>query len=67
MEVLPNSKGKIITGWEWIDEQEMLSGSILALPGANERNKADFDIIASMLPEKIKAEVRDGGETAPPN
>lgn len=65
VEVLPNSKGKIITGWEWIDEQEMLSDGILALPGANERNKADFDIIASMLPEKIKAEVSDGGEKVP--
>ncbi|MBS6954928.1 MAG: hypothetical protein KH230_17060 [Enterocloster asparagiformis] len=45
----------VITGWEWIDPDEMLTDGGLALPGVNPENQADFDTVVSMLPEKIEA------------
>lgn len=59
VEVLPNPTDKVIADWEWIDELDVLSGNVLALPGTSETNKADFEIIASMLPENINAALGD--------
>lgn len=57
VEVLPGADGDMVTDWKWMDEQELLSGNILSLPGASEINRVGHEIIVSMLPEKISATV----------
>ena len=48
-----------ITGWEWIDEEELINPEtgILALPFANEETPAFFDDVVALLPTQIQATV----------
>ncbi|MDO4487212.1 MAG: hypothetical protein Q4C46_11590, partial [Bacillota bacterium] len=48
-----------ITGWEWIDEEELINPEtgILALPFANEETPAFFDDVIALLPTQIQATV----------
>ena len=48
-----------ITGWEWIDEEELINPEtgILALPFANEETPALFDDVVALLPTQIQATV----------
>lgn len=64
VEVLPGTDGSLITDWEWLDEQELLTGDTLSLPGASKENLAGYETIISMLPEKIRADVKKADGTA---
>ena len=48
-----------ITGWEWIDEEELINPEtgILALPFANEETPAFFDDVVALLPTQIQVTV----------
>ncbi|MCI7130944.1 MAG: YDG domain-containing protein, partial [Lachnospiraceae bacterium] len=61
---------KIITAWQWVDEEEILdpeTGS-LALPGASKDVPALFADVTNLLPTEIKAVLKvtvQNGEPAP--
>ena len=64
-ETLTQTEGKLITTWQWIDEDEYLdeeTGS-LALPGASEQTPAYFDDVISFLPTQIQATVENTEDT----
>ena len=56
---------KLITAWEWIDEEEILDEETgnLALPGANEQKPAYFDDVTAFLPTQIQATVVNAEDT----
>ena len=55
---------KLITAWQWIDEEEILDEETgnLALPGANEQTPAYFEDVTAFLPTQIQATVEDDSE-----
>ena len=57
-----NALMRMITGWEWIDEDGNLTDGELALPGVGADHQADFDAVVSMLPEKISANIKGADE-----
>ena len=56
---------KLITAWQWIDEEEILDEETgnLALPGANEQTPACFDDVTAFLPTQIEATVVNAEDT----
>lgn len=59
---------KLITTWQWIDEEEYLdeeTGS-LSLPGASEQTPAYFDDVISFLPTQIQATVVNADDSENP-
>ena len=56
---------KLITAWQWIDEEEILDEETgnLALPGANEQTLAYFDDVTAFLPTQIQATVVNAEDT----
>lgn len=56
---------KIITAWQWIDEEEILDEETgnLALPGASEQTPAYFDDVTALLPAQILATVGNAEDT----
>ena len=56
---------KLITAWQWIDEEEILDEETgnLALPGANEQTPAYFDDVTAFLPTQIEATVVNAEDT----
>ena len=59
---------KLITAWEWIDEEEILDEETgnLALPGANEQKPAYFDDVTAFLPTQIQATVVNADDSENP-
>lgn len=56
---------KLITAWQWVDEEEYLdeeTGS-LSLPGASEQTPAYFDDVTAFLPTQIEATVVNAEDT----
>ncbi len=55
---------KLITAWQWIDEEEILDEETgnLALPGASEQTPAYFEDVTAFLPTQIQATVEDDSE-----
>lgn len=49
---------KAVLQWEFVDDDN-LSGGELSLIGVSPENRADFDTVVSMLPEKVKAEIEE--------
>lgn len=60
--------GKLITTWQWIDEEEYLDEETgnLALPGASEQTPAYFDDVISFLPTQIQATVVNADDSENP-
>lgn len=56
---------KLITAWQWVDEEEYLDEETgnLALPGASEEMPAHFDDITALLPTQIQATVENAENT----
>ena len=56
---------KLITAWQWVDEEEYLDEETgnLALPGASEEMPAHFDDITALLPTQILATVENAENT----
>lgn len=59
------AEGKLITAWQWIDEEEYLDEETgnLALLGASEENLAYFADVTAFLPTQIMATVEDAEDT----
>lgn len=53
---------KNITGWKYVGNDYLDEGE-LAIPGINKDNPADFDMVVSMLPSALLAEIEDETET----
>lgn len=49
-----------VTAWTFIDEDGNLVDGVLALPGANEENPAQYEDIISLLPTQITATTTEG-------
>ncbi len=64
-ETLAQTTDKLITAWQWIDEDEYLDEETgnLALPGASEEMPAHFDDITALLPTQIQATVENAENT----
>lgn len=62
------TEGKLITSWQWIDEEEYLDEETgnLALPGASEQTPAYFDDVISFLPTQIQATVVNADDSENP-
>ena len=58
--IIPSDEENIITAWTFIDEDENLVDGVLALPGANEENPAEYEDIISLLPAQITASADEG-------
>ncbi len=56
---------KLITAWQWIDEEEILDEETgnLALPGASEQTPAYFEDVTAFLPTQIQATVVNAEDT----
>ena len=59
---------KLITAWQWIDEEEILDEETgnLALPGASEQTPAYFEDVTAFLPTQIQATVEDADDSENP-
>ena len=47
-----------IVDWQWGPSEQQ--DGVLALPGVSEKQQADFETVAAMLPQEIQAKVQDG-------
>ena len=56
---------KAVVQWEFVDDDN-LSGGELSLIGVSPENRADFDTVVSMLPEKVRVEIEETGEVTLP-
>ncbi|MBS5064739.1 MAG: leucine-rich repeat protein [Hungatella hathewayi] len=56
---------KAVVQWKFVDDDN-LSGGELSLIGVSPENRADFDTVVSMLPEKVRAEIEETGEVTLP-
>lgn len=59
---------KLITAWQWIDEEEILDEETgnLALPGASEEMPAHFEDVTALLPTQIRATVVNADDSENP-
>ena len=59
---------KLITAWQWIDEEEILDEETgnLALPGASEQTPAYFEDVTAFLPTQIRATVVNADDSENP-
>ena len=56
---------KVVIRWEFVDDDN-LSGGELSLIGVSPENRADFDTVVSMLPDKARVELEETGEVTLP-
>ena len=56
---------KVVIRWEFVDDDN-LSGGELSLIGVSPENRADFDTVVSMLPDKVRVEIEETGEVTLP-
>ncbi len=56
---------KVVIRWEFVDDDN-LSGGELSLIGVSPENRADFDTVVSMLPDKLRVEIEETGEVTLP-
>lgn len=56
----PNTE-KIILQWEFMDDDNLSEGQ-LPLIGVSQENRADFDTVVSMLPEKVRVEIDENDQ-----
>ena len=68
-ETLTQTLGKLITAWQWIDEEGILDEETgnLALPGANAQTPAYFEDVTAFLPTQIQATVEEDTEAEAAN
>ena len=68
-ETLTQTPGKLITAWQWIDEEGILDEETgnLALPGANAQTPAYFEDVTAFLPTQIQATVEEDTEAEAAN
>lgn len=58
-----NHLNKVISAWEWMDENGFLNNGVLAMPKVSVENPVTFEQVVSMLPEGITATVEEAEES----
>lgn len=53
----PEPEEQMVTGWQWVDEEEILTDGMLALPGASEQAPALLADVIALLPASILAQL----------